>query len=228
MKNYFIENLSLSPEKVKIIYGGVDAELFRPNSGARSEILTKHGLNGRNILIGIVARLAAVKGHTVLLDAFQQISFKYPEARLLIIGGDREIKVQDLRNIADNLGIGDKVIITGFVDNILPYMASLDLGIISSRGSEAVCRVLMEMMSVGIPVVATKVGSLPEIIDEDTGIISEPDNHEALAKAMDIALRNKLWRENAGKISREKILKNMSNRVFLQKSQDVYRKLFAI
>ncbi|MGA1824447.1 MAG: glycosyltransferase family 4 protein [bacterium] len=228
MKNYFIENLSISPENVEIIYGGVDAELFRPHSEARSKILTKYGLDDRTILIGIVARLAAVKGHTVLLDAFQQISSKYPEARLLVIGGDREIKAQDLRNKADKLGIGDKVIITGFVDNILSYMASLDLGIISSRGSEAVCRVLMEMMSVGVPVVATKVGSLPEIIDEDTGMISEPDNPDALAKAMDSALQNKSWRKNARKISREKILKNMSNRVFLQKSQDVYRKLFAI
>ncbi|MGA1868502.1 MAG: glycosyltransferase family 4 protein [bacterium] len=228
MKKYFIEKLSLPPEKIKIIYGGVDADIFKPFPEARSTILKKYRLQNTSILIGIVARLAAVKGHTVLLDAFQSLSLKYPAARLFLIGGEREITVQDLRRRAHSLGIGDKVIVTGYVDDIVPYMASFDLGIISSRGSEAVCRVLMEMMSVGIPVIATKVGSLPEIIEEDTGIIVEPDNSMALAQAMDMALKNVSWREKAGEVSRKKILEALSNQVFVQKSHDVYQELFAI
>lgn len=222
MKQYFIKSLGIQPQKVKIIYGGVNTELFKPSRRGRLSIVNKHGLDEKNILIGIVARLASVKGHRVLLKAFQEICHKYPEARLLIVGGEREIKVQDLRNMACNLNIGDKVIITGYVDDIVPYMEAFDLGIISSRGSEAVCRVLMEMMSMGIPIVATNVGSLPEIIDKNIGIITEPDNAEALAQAMDMALQNKPWRKKAGKLAREKIVENMSNHIFWLKNQGVY------
>src|SRR5262249_37445853 len=136
-------------------------------------------------VLGIVARLDPVKGHRYLLEAVALLRNIYPSLRIKIVGNPENIKQRDLEQIAERLGIDDQVEFMGFQASIPKIMESCSIGVISSIGSEAVSRVALEWMAAGRPVVATRVGCLPEIVkDGETGYLVEPKDAPALARAL--------------------------------------------
>ncbi|MGA1846324.1 glycosyltransferase family 4 protein [Deferribacter abyssi] len=169
IRNVYLHDMKIPKHKVKTIYGGVDVSRFRFSEEGRRKIRNEFGFDKNDFVVGIVGRFDYVKGHEDLIKAISEIYYNknIKHIKLFLIGFDTTIKTTDIENMLKRYKIEKISRISGFRDDIVDCMSALDLGVVASHGSEAICRVGFELMSVGIPVVASNVGVLPEIIPNE-------------------------------------------------------------
>jgi glycosyltransferase involved in cell wall biosynthesis len=177
-KKYIEEGLGIKA-KYFTVYSGMDLDKFY---NARKRITreikqSELGIDSKNFVIGNVGRLEAVKGHKYLIDAFKKINEERQliPLKLLIIGdGDEK---ENLENYVKELNLEDKVIFTGYREDVEELMALMDIFVLTSL-REGLPRVLVQAAAVGVPSVAFDVDGVPEIIR---------DNHNGfLVRARDI------------------------------------------
>ncbi len=178
----------LPPGQVIHLPPGIDVDHIAGHPGhdraaARRELGERYRLPAGEPWIGIIGRLSPVKGHEVLLEAMTLVRRKREQFRLFVVGGEAEVSTDSLRQLARYLGIEQRVVFTGLVDDPLKHAAALDVGVVSSLGSEAVSRSALEFMAVGVPVVATRVGILPEVVDDEAHLVV-PGDPGALARSI--------------------------------------------
>jgi glycosyltransferase involved in cell wall biosynthesis len=134
------------------------------------------------VIIGMVSRLAAVKNHALALEAFALVRARVPHAELHIYG-DGECR-ETLVSRAAALGLADRVTFQGTVPPGTPVFRGIDVYLLSSD-SEGSPNTVLEAMAAGVPVVATAVGGVPELVtDGVTGRLVGPSDPEALADAL--------------------------------------------
>jgi glycosyltransferase involved in cell wall biosynthesis len=138
---------------------------------------------GGSPLVGTAcADLLTFKGVQYLVRAFAQVRERYPNARLLIAGAERPDN--DLRAVAFASGVADATDFLGFLDDIAPMMAALDVYVMPSF-SEGLNTSALEAQALGIPVVASRAGSLPEaVLDGETGLLVKTGDSDAIADAI--------------------------------------------
>lgn len=117
--------------------------------------------------VGLLGRLDPVKGHDVFLKAAAGLLSSGADAEFHIAGYEANVAYADLRSLAETLGITARVAFHGKVDGPFAFMASCDIGVIASLGSEAVSRAALEWLACGRPLVSTTAGSLPEYVEKD-------------------------------------------------------------
>jgi len=168
-------------KKMSVIYGGI-RPVRELDGEAKDTVRRKWGISSQDIVVGIVARLAEVKGHKYFLEAAEIISREKKDVKFVIAGGGP--KEQELKEQAKGLGLEAKVVFTGFMDNIHEILNILDINVISSL-SEALCLSLIEGMSIGKPSVGTDTGGVPEVIkDGYNGFLVPAADPEKLAAAV--------------------------------------------
>jgi len=190
----------------------LDATAWRPGAGrrqARQEIRQRFQIPPGVPLIGTIGRLSPVKGHHTLIEAAGLLAARGRDFRLLVIGEEKEVAVADLRALAAQLGIAERVIFAGFVEDPLLYASALDVGVIPSLGSEALSRSALEFMSAGVPVVGSLVGLLPEMIDEDE-LLVPPGRPEPLAEAIYFLIDDLAWAGRLGERSFRRVQEQFS------------------
>ncbi len=166
--------LVLSPSKLRVIHNGVQFG-DRPLSTFRRE----YQIPDRAILVGSVGNLYPVKGHRYLIAAFARFLEVFPEAYLVLVG--RGDEMGNLRSQVKDLRLPeDRVIFTGFRPDVPQVLAALDLYVQPSL-SEGFPVAVLEAMALGVPVVATGVGGLSEILgNNEHGLIVPPGSVEAI------------------------------------------------
>lgn len=154
-------------------------------------------LKGKYI-IGNISRLTKEKGQQYLIKSLPLIIEKIPSVVLLIIGDGPDKKY--FKDLAINLGIEDKVIFTGYVDDVFKYYKYMDIFVFPTVWDlEGFGLVMVEAMSQKIPVIASNLGPVPEIIDNGkTGILVQPKNAEAIAETVIELANNKEKRKILG------------------------------
>ena len=131
-----------------------------------------------------VGRLAPNRGHELLLEGFRRLLSARPEARLLLVGrGETRTR---LERMAVELGLGERVHFAGYRDRDLPgVLAAANCFALMGAGSDESCRAVLEAMAAGRPVVARRVGALPEtVVDGETGLLIDEDTPEGVAAAL--------------------------------------------
>jgi glycosyltransferase involved in cell wall biosynthesis len=148
-----------------------------------SSFRAEFGISPEEVLIGNVGNLYPVKGQKYLISAFAGLIMSHPESRLVLVGrGHEQVKLQ--KQIRELAIPESKVIFTGFRDDIENILNSLDLYIQPSL-SEGHPLAVLEAMSLGIPVIASAVGGLPELFGEERyGTLVAPGSSEALHSAL--------------------------------------------
>ena len=168
VRQYLLARGGLAPEKVVTIYNGVNFDRFRtPCDPAirRREL----GVADDVVLAGCLARVEPAKDHGTLLQAMALISNRLPKLHLALIGGGSE--EDQLRRMAHELGIGDRVHFVGFRTDAAEWLQSVDISVLSSV-KEGLSNTVLESMAAGKPVVATDVGGNAEVIVEnETGLL---------------------------------------------------------
>ncbi len=174
----------LPGHRVKIIHAGVDTARFRPG-GETAENRQKFGLPPGVPVVGNIARRSPVKGHDVFFRAAHLIHNEVPDAVFVTAGVDDTVSLDALRTMADRAGVLEKTIFLDYVDPVGELITCLDVGVVSSVGSENHSRITLEYMACGVPVVGSQVGDIAELIDDrKTGFIVRPGDFVALADAV--------------------------------------------
>jgi glycosyltransferase involved in cell wall biosynthesis len=168
----------LTQSRVAAIPTGIDVAAF--SAGDRTKARIELGLPVQAYLFGITATLRAAKGHTHLLEAMAAIDAAV--ARLVIIGdGPQE---DNLRKMIDRLGIGARVVMAGRQRNVADWLAALDAFVLPTY-AEGVPQALIQAMACRLPVIASRVGGIPEVVDGlEAATLIEPRSTDALLEAM--------------------------------------------
>lgn len=173
--------LGADPAHVHVLYNGVDPTLFAPDSRDKARWLLK--LLPDSPLVLYVGNLKASKGCLDLLEAFPALLAAHPNARLVYVGeGASEGPILER---AKALGCAERVLLAGAVPHhaLADWFQAADLLCLPSH-NEGVPNVVLEAMACGIPVVATQVGGIPEVLPPHAGILVPPHDRAALAAAL--------------------------------------------
>jgi len=199
-----IRVLNVEVNKLNLIYPGVDHIKFNPSIKG-DEVYEKYQMDGPVILF--VGRLARRKNLFTLLRSMQIIINDHPDATLLIVGKGEKLK-SILYEMARKQGIRKNVLFSDFIpERELPkYYACCNIFVMPSW-HETLCHAILEAMATARPVVATKVGGVPEIVrDGENGFLVKPGDHIELAsKILQLLEDEKVCRE-MGERGRAKIL----------------------
>ncbi|MCK5533467.1 glycosyltransferase family 4 protein [bacterium] len=225
VKNLSVNSLHLEEKKIDTVYPFVDIEKFRLDN-KQEKLRKKLHVEEKTTLVGVIGRLDPVKGHQIFIEAAGKISAKNSKVKFLIVGEEKNLKIKDLEQIAEKSGVRNKIIFVGFCANVSDVMNLCDVGVVSSVGSEAISRVTMEWMSVGKPVVGTKVGSIPEIIKEKiTGFLVPPGDSDLMAQRIEFLLENKKRAQVMGKEGRKRIENVFTRDIFIKKMEEIYAEI---
>jgi glycosyltransferase involved in cell wall biosynthesis len=220
----YLHSFRLPPEKVQVVHPGFDIESFS-HYLSRREFRRHYDIPDGAILVGVIARLSPEKGHRSLLAAFSRIHRDCPDARLIVVGPDaREQTAADLMEYARALGVHEKTIFTGEVEDVREVMTELDLGIIPSVRSEAICRVALEYMTFQIPIIATEINILPEVVRNGVNGWTVPlGDPSAFARALAEALQSESERKRRGAEGKKMVFDEFSRKRMVERTLDFYR-----
>jgi glycosyltransferase involved in cell wall biosynthesis len=172
-----------------------------------------------------VSRLAANRGHEALLAGFKTLLARLPEARLLLVGKGESRR--HLERVVDELGLTRAAIFTGYRDADLPaVLAAADCFVLMGAGSDESCRAALEAMAAARPVVARRVGALPEtVVDGETGLLLDDDRAEAVAAALARVLGDRETARAMGAAGRRRAEAAFGAERAVSVVEDVYRTL---
>jgi glycosyltransferase involved in cell wall biosynthesis len=172
---------SRSSNLTELIYNSIEA----PSSlseNPRDELFAQWDISANAFVVTCVANLREVKGHRYLLQAVALLGQRMPRLKLLLIGTGELHK--ELEQLARELGVRDRVIFAGRRHDVPNCLAASDLFVLPSL-SEGTPLCILEAMRAGLPVVATAVGGIPEIVETGrSAFLVPPGNPQALAEAI--------------------------------------------
>jgi len=204
-----VDTTPIAPEKIKIVYNGVDVEKFSPQNSRRQKVREEFNISPDELLIGMTARFTPGKGHEEFIFAAEKLSAKYPKLKFVITGepsrGEAEY-ANNIHSLAGNLVKRNKLIFAGFRSDIPDVLAALDIFVFPSH-AEAFGIALAEAMAAGKACVAAGSDGPLDIIDDGiNGLFFEPKNKEDLIKKIEEMIINRDKREQFGKAAREKAI----------------------
>ena len=211
----------VSENKTVKIYSGIELDRFSPVSEeAKTRTREKWGIDQNERVIGIVSKLWEGKGHLDLIDAFKTIREQINNARLVIVG--EGYLYEHLVKRVERLGLKDAVLFTGFQSDVSEIIATFDVSALPSH-FEGMGRVLLEAMAMEKPVVASRVGGIPDLVQHGTnGFLVPPGDQEELAEALIKTLNDKGLAEKMGKAGRKMISENFSADHMAKSIEELY------
>jgi len=191
-------------DRIEVVFSGVDPERFKGDCDG-TEFRKKHHVKKDEIIIGNVGALTDHKGQIYLIDAAPDVLKRFPGARFFIIGKGELMPV--LKERIRELGLGEKITLTGFVKEIEEALSAMDLFVLSSH-LEGLCTSLLDAMLMKVPIVATKAGGIPDAVTHgENGILVEPKNPDALANGIIRLLEDREMQEQFTTAGYEKVMK---------------------
>ena len=209
----------LVPSRAVVAHNGVGTPP-ECEPDARRRIRDELGLGEDQLVVGTVASFRAVKRVDRLLRAAPAVVRAAPAVRFVLFGqGERE---SELRSLVRRLKLEDRVIFAGFRTDIDRCYEALDVSALTSQ-SEGLSLTLLESMSHGLPVVATRVGGNPEVVvDGETGYLVEPDDEEMLADRLVRLLGDPARRARMGRAARERLDAHFRISIAARRYLDLY------
>lgn len=215
-------NRYLPAEKVSILENSVDYKRFAEVSVSAADAKQMLGLPPEAFVFGTVGRLAPTKGLSYLIEAFSMVKRQKLSAHLVLLGnGPSRV---GLEHQASKTPCRDSIHFLGHRDNIEQLFRGMDAFVLSSV-AEGMPRAILEAMAAGVPCICTRVGGIPEIInDESFGLLVQPKDPVALARAM-LSMIDESREQRAARIdkARERIREYYSHDVIGQKLGRLYK-----
>lgn len=226
--------LGYRPDKIVVIHNGLDRAAFaqpQPDPALRRELAVPE----QAPLVVVLARLVPSKGIESFIEAAAAVNRRFPEARFLIVG-DLLMKTDDggvqceggymdsLQGLASKLGIGDRVIFTGFRSDIPELLSHATVSVLPSLSGEGLPNALMESMAAGVPVVATHVGGSVEVVGEDAsaGLMVPPGEPRAMSEAILAVLEDAELARSLGRAARRRMQERFSLEHMVRRTENLY------
>ena len=221
LKEALIKYEKMPAKNIEVIPNGIKLKEFDTifkidREKKRSEL----GLKEYHIVAGMVARLHPIKDHFTLVKAFKKVVQKEPNARLLIAGTGE--LYSEIARLIDELGLNEYVKLLGYYEDLFGFLRSLDIFVLASISESAPISIL-EAMTTGLPVVASDVGGVKEmVVDNETGILVPSKDVDALANALLKIIESPDMRERMGKMGRKRVEEFYSFDNMIKKYEKLY------
>jgi glycosyltransferase involved in cell wall biosynthesis len=203
--------------KVRVVYNGVEPGDWIPTE---RPVSTRTGP-----VVLLVGRLSPSKGQATLVRAAPAVLEQVPTTRFVLLGADSNGEADRLRQLSSQLAVSHSVEIRAWMEDPRPAFQEADVVTLPSR-SEGFGRVLVEAACLAKPVVASRVGGIPEVVvDGETGLLIPPDDPPALAGALLTLLRDPDLRHKLGAAARERALACFTARQHVEGVEAVYAEL---
>ena len=211
----------VSAAKIRVIPNGVDTQKFKPNPAARSAIRRELGIAQDATVITTVGRVIALKNQEAVIRAMRELPGDGSKLVALIIGDGPERA--RLENLVACEGLGGKVLMLGAREDINDLLGASDVFCLPSH-LEGMSNTVLEAMAVGLPVVATRVGANPELVDDNqTGLLVPVRDDRALTAALMRLATNPEMRIRMGSAARGRVLLNFSLELMMKRYLQLYR-----
>lgn len=219
MKRELISKKGVASERIRVIPNGVDLDNYG-NMATRESALSELGASKENLVVGFVGRLHHLKGVDLLIDAAAAVKKRLPRVEFVFVGDGPEDET--LKELAAEHGVSDIVRFAGYRRDAWRLMPAFDVVVLPSR-DEAQSISLLEAMACGKPVVAARVGGIPEVVDDRvTGLLFPRENVSMLAKTLIDLLDDPQRRAIMGAAGRQRVRERFSQEEMLQKTLALY------
>lgn len=223
LKSFLVEQVGINENKITVVHNGIDIEKFKSSTFTRKEIRHGLGLVQNDYVIIVVAALFEMKGHADLVKSLTKLDDIQQNLKVLFIG-DGPYRKQ-LEELTTQLGLENTILFTGFRDDISGLLSASDLFVLPSY-SEGLPISVLEAMSVGLPVVATDVGGMREIIkDGETGYLVPAKDVDELAVTIRRCIENKDITEAVSRAGRAYVRAEFSMESMLGNYRRIYHEL---
>ncbi len=213
--------VGIDPRHVHFVPNGVDVDRFRPQHSRTGALRTRFAIDAGAPLVGFVGRLSPEKGPDLFLRAALSIRAQCPDARFVLVGEGAMLK--QLQGFASRFGIADAVHFAGSQEDMPAVFNEFDV-VVSSSLSEAMPLAVMEAMASGVPVVACKVGGIPDLVEHGvTGWLANESDYDELATRTVELLQDDALRSAAGKAARSRAVARFA----LDQSVEATARLFS-
>ncbi|MEJ2009528.1 MAG: glycosyltransferase family 4 protein [Acidobacteriota bacterium] len=222
---HILEETGIPPAMINVIPDGIEIPERVQDAASKLATRAKWNLSEREFVVGQLASFSAEKGQDLAISAFEILASRLPDAKL-VLGGD--VSAVDLATSSLSGAVSSgRVLLAGYQENLYQFFAGLDVYIMPSR-SEGLGSSALLAMAHGLPVIATRVGGLPEIVEEGrTGWLVAPESAEDLANAIVSAASNPLHLKELGDDARERA-KEFSAEIMVERTAALYNRLIAL
>jgi glycosyltransferase involved in cell wall biosynthesis len=219
-----------------VIHNGIDIAAYH-NRNTNGALRARYGLKKTDVLIGMIGRFEPWKGQRYFIEAMKDVATGYPNVKGLLIGGfdlnsgPRPGSIEfeyatSLKQLARHHRIEDKIIFTGYLNNMPAIISDLDIVVHASCTPEPFGLVIIEAMAAGKPVVATNAGGVPDIIQNDiNGMLVPMRDADAMAHAILHLLADPAKVQRMGRSARKRVTDSFSNVRQVQALQTLYIRL---
>ena len=209
------------PSKVKKIYNGINLDEFNKNKIEISKSFIDS--NKFNLVVGIVGVFDELKGHIYLFNAIKKMTKN--KIACLVVGDGREKK--KLLDYVNKNNLNEFIFFTGYVENVQKYLKLIDVLVLPST-QESFPRVMIEAMAMGVPVIGSNVGGIPEaVINDKTGIIIPPRNSMAIIEAIMRFISEPGLAKKMGDYCEKYCEKNFDIKYNIEKTEKIYKSLIS-
>lgn len=214
LADWLVDSVKLPKAKVNLIYNGIDLELYR----------AKEHVENTECVIGTVGRMAAVKDQLTLIKAIEILVTKYPELKnkmRVVLVGEGELSSMISDYIAEHV-LGEIITLLGARNDVAKILQSFDVFVLPSL-AEGIPLTILEAMATALPVISTKVGGVPELIDNKThGYLITPQDTDDLAAKIKHYIDSPQLIAQHGNHGREKVEKNFSLQAMTEQYIQIY------
>jgi glycosyltransferase involved in cell wall biosynthesis len=190
VSRYYFGNNGTSKPGIQVVYAPVDTQTFGPDQidAERVELLRAElGISKSDIVVGTIGNINPTKGYEYFVKAAGKIASKVEDAKFIIVGAELQTQRRYFRKVQALVAryeLQDTLVLAGFRQEIREILSLFDVFVLSSV-REACPITVLEAMSMKVPVIATKVGGVPEeVLDGETGCVVEPRDPQAIASAV--------------------------------------------
>ena len=215
----------VAKEKIIVRYLGIDTERFTPDASSKEEWTSKFNLPPGHIIASTVSYLRPFKNPDILVEAFRELKTRNVPVRLFVAGGGEMLP--DLKELSQKLDVEDYIHWLGNVSDPKSLLQASDMFLLVSTG-EAFGLVLAEAMACGVPIVGTRSGSLPEVVEEGkTGLLVPARNFEELATAIQALSTDTTLRRSMAAQALERVKNHFTVQDAVTKTINIYERLQA-
>jgi len=215
-----------------LIYDGIDVETFL-NRRKRQIILVRKQFQEdiREPLIGVINNIKDWKGQHVAIEALRILKNKYPSLTFLLVGNVSNLEEDTkyfsyLKELVTRYELLNNIIFTGYRKDVIDIISALDILLHTSLANEGFPRIILEIMLLSKPLIASKVGPTVEMIeDEITGFLVPPNNPEALAKKIEYLISHPDIGKKVGQMARRRVKECFGIETNVRKTEQVYNQL---
>ena len=219
VRQYLIE-AGVPAKHIIAVPTGINLKRFNPARPDLADVRNRLGIPRTAFVIGIVAVLRFPKGHRFLLEAVQRLVPEFPQLKLLIVGtGPQE---RNIKNLIAELKLQDHVLMLGQQDNVPSILKALDAFVLPAQ-EEALGTALVEATAMGVPVVATQIGGIPEVVG-DAGLLFPSEDVDALVSQLRRLMRSPELAARMRAQGMERAHQLYDENLMVRRTEDLYLK----